>query len=386
MGVVGGSGAWINSGWDGSVPIGTVAHELGHNFGAWHASSFTCTDPALQIVPLSSTCTRSEYGDTSSVMGSGLYYAHDAPDAWLYGWIPGQTIDSAGTYQLVRRHTAGTGPQLLRVRRNSTQVFDLELRAVYAPYDNFPPTVDYVNGVTIRLDNTDMSTNTGLLNAMPSTSLTLQASHSFVDYLTGTKIAVNSISTTSASITVSYLPVDTTPPSAISALHVSSSSVSTMKFAWTAAKDASAVRYAIARDGVVIGSAATASFADLDALPGQAHTWTVTPYDASYNVGPAQTITATVPADTQPPTRPKLVAIVTGLNVALTISASTDNDEIAGYDVYRSGVKVATISTTTVVDTAPPGIWSYDVVAFDRSGNRSAASAAVLVQTTLMVT
>jgi hypothetical protein len=155
LGVVGGSGAWINSGWDGSVLIGTVAHELGHNFGAYHASSFTCTDPAQQIVALSPTCTRYEYGDTSSVMGSGLNFAHDAPDAWLYGWIKGETIDSAGTYQLVRRHTAGTGPQVLRVRRNSTQVFDLELRAVYGPYDNFPPTVDYVNGVTIRLDNTD---------------------------------------------------------------------------------------------------------------------------------------------------------------------------------------------------------------------------------------
>jgi hypothetical protein len=221
---------------------------------------------------------------------------------------------------------------------------------------------------------------------MPSTSLTLKANHSFIDYLTGTKITVNSISTTGATITVSYVPVDTTPPTAVNSLHVSSASVSTMKFAWTAAKDASAVRYRIDRDGVLIGSSATASFADLDALPGQAHTWTVTPYDASYNVGPASTITATVPRDTQAPTRPNLAAIVTGLNVALTISASTDNDEIAGYDVYRNGVKLTTITTTTMVDTAPPGIWSYYVVAFDRSGNRSAASAAVLVQTQLLVT
>jgi hypothetical protein len=66
--------------------------------------------------------------------------------------------------------------------------------------------------------------------------------------------------------------------------------------------------------------------------------------------------------------------------INLTWSASTDNVGVTGYRVYRNGGLLATVTTTSYTDTAPPkGTDSYTVVAFDAAGNASAASAPAVV-------
>ena len=57
-----------------------AAHELGHNLGVHHASSFNCTANG-QRVPISTSCTASEYGDPFDTMGNiCLLYTSDAAD------------------------------------------------------------------------------------------------------------------------------------------------------------------------------------------------------------------------------------------------------------------------------------------------------------------
>lgn len=87
-------------------------------------------------------------------------------------------------------------------------------------------------------------------------------------------------------------------------------------------------------------------------------------------------------SDTTPPTAPRnLRATASALSanaasVVLSWSASSDNDQVAGYEVFRNGAKIATVLTPGYTDTAVSFdvSFSYFVVAFDAAGNQSAAS------------
>jgi chitodextrinase len=87
--------------------------------------------------------------------------------------------------------------------------------------------------------------------------------------------------------------------------------------------------------------------------------------------------------DTIPPTAPGgLTAKVgKGRKVALSWSASTDNVGVVGYQLYRNGKLVATLTGTVYTDAlgAKTRTATYDVVAFDAADNLSAASNAVTV-------
>ena len=65
LGSLKGRYSWIN----GSMTVRVVGHELGHNLGAHHAGSLTCTENGVRVT-LSASCSLSEYGDPFSIMGS----------------------------------------------------------------------------------------------------------------------------------------------------------------------------------------------------------------------------------------------------------------------------------------------------------------------------
>ncbi|MEO3789125.1 glycosyl hydrolase family 18 protein [Nonomuraea sp. B10E15] len=70
---------------------------------------------------------------------------------------------------------------------------------------------------------------------------------------------------------------------------------------------------------------------------------------------------------------------VTDRSVSLAWNSSTDNVGVTGYEVYRGGTLVATVTGTTHTDTglSPETRYAYTVRARDAAGNRSAASGAV---------
>lgn len=100
-----------------------------------------------------------------------------------------------------------------------------------------------------------------------------------------------------------------------------------------------------------------------------------------YTLGVNDTSAPTVPQDVQ-------ATLVAG-DAQLNWTASTDNNGVAGYRVYRGATeafpvsdatKVADVTATTWTDPAVPiGTWFYKVVAVDTAGNASAASAAASV-------
>ncbi len=89
----------------------------------------------------------------------------------------------------------------------------------------------------------------------------------------------------------------------------------------------------------------------------------------------------TPPTDTTPPTVPTSVAAsYDGVStVTVTWTASTDAGAgVAGYGIYRNGIKVGASSTTTFLDVPPAGTYTYKVNAVDlaQPANVSSLSAA----------
>jgi fibronectin type 3 domain-containing protein len=87
--------------------------------------------------------------------------------------------------------------------------------------------------------------------------------------------------------------------------------------------------------------------------------------------------------DTSPPTKPQgLTAnVVSGARVNLSWQPSTDNIAVAGYDISRNGIRIATVTGTSYSDTSAQlsNTYFYTVVAFDASNNLSPSSDPVTV-------
>jgi thermitase len=92
--------------------------------------------------------------------------------------------------------------------------------------------------------------------------------------------------------------------------------------------------------------------------------------------------------DTSAPTTPmNLVASnISATQVTLSWNPSSDNVLVSGYDVYRNGAKLATVSGSAYTNTGLTGdtTYVYAVVARDVAGNASAQSASVSVTTPSM--
>ena len=69
LGFVGAQGSYVAAG-GGSASAGVIAHELGHNFGLWHANSIE----SLSERPNSDEAIKEDYGKPYSVMGGGGIY------------------------------------------------------------------------------------------------------------------------------------------------------------------------------------------------------------------------------------------------------------------------------------------------------------------------
>jgi pectate lyase len=85
------------------------------------------------------------------------------------------------------------------------------------------------------------------------------------------------------------------------------------------------------------------------------------------------------PLDTNPPTAPqkfKATGSITVPAIELTWRASTDDRGVAGYNVYRDGIKIATVNRLSYTDTDVVfgATHTYTVSAFDLAGNESAKS------------
>lgn len=119
---------WCN----GNAYFGTINHEIGHNYGLNHASSWAVTDGN----PVSPNGYIDEYGDLTDVMGDGYDITHQFSH-WnksIAQWLPDAavtTISSSGTYRVHRFDSISANlanPLALKVVRNRTQDYWIGFR------------------------------------------------------------------------------------------------------------------------------------------------------------------------------------------------------------------------------------------------------------------
>lgn len=89
--------------------------------------------------------------------------------------------------------------------------------------------------------------------------------------------------------------------------------------------------------------------------------------------------------DTQAPTAPSnlMATTLSSSQIKLTWSSSTDNVGVTGYNIYRNGVKITTVTGTSHTDEklVSAASYQYSIRALDAAGNISAASNIVTATT-----
>ena len=184
---------------------------------------------------------------------------------------------------------------------------------------------------------------------------------------------------------------DTTPPSVPSGLVATAVSAIRINLSWSASRDDVAVTgYRIFRGGAILTTVPgnVTEFQDNFLLPGTTYVYTVQAFDGSGNASAqsaAVSATTSSTADTTPPTTPTGLTAnaVSPFQVNLNWLASTDNDVVASYRVYRNGALIATVASTSFQNTGltPSTTYSYNVDAVDATGNVSGLSTAAAVVT-----
>jgi chitodextrinase len=180
-------------------------------------------------------------------------------------------------------------------------------------------------------------------------------------------------STDSASVSITTLNADTTPPSAPSGLIATATSATSVGLTWTAATDDTGVTmYLVYRDGTQVGTSMSTTYSDTGLTELTPYTYTVYATDGAGNVGPASDPSTATTPDGTPPTAPGNFAAVVSLNqVTLTWTAATDNVGVTGYVLSRGGVQINQPTGLTFTDSGLTDgtSYTYAIAATDAAGN-----------------
>jgi len=208
------SQAWIN----GSMSLRTVGHELGHNFGIYHARALDC---GADVV--GSNCSIVEYGDSWDILGQAGVVAHSHAAqkerlGWLgYGISPGLTVvQSSGTYWLDPYETSGSNPKALKILKSTDATsgkktwYYVEFRRPIG-FDSFiSSNSSAMNGVVVHTGTEGYSFDEYLLDMTPATSSfgdgALVVGRSYTDAGTNMTITPLSVGSSGASVMVSFGP------------------------------------------------------------------------------------------------------------------------------------------------------------------------------------
>lgn len=177
--------------------------------------------------------------------------------------------------------------------------------------------------------------------------------------------------------------VDTQPPGQPSNLQATAYSSSQIDLSWGASTDNVGVTgYKVYRGGTEIKTVSGTSASDTGLTASTQYCYKVAAYDAANNTSAQSSekcaTTSVATGDTQAPSVPSnLQATVAGTSqINLTWGASTDNVAVTGYNLYRGGSFVKTVSGTSTSDTGLTAStqYCYTVAAYDAVPNTSAQS------------
>lgn len=190
----------------------------------------------------------------------------------------------------------------------------------------------------------------------------------------------------------SSAPPDTTAPTAPASLTAVAASWNKVIIRWITSTDNVGVTgYTINRNGspLVTVTTATTVYSDTTCTGSTTYTYTVAAHDAANNISlssPSATTTTFLygTSDTLTPNAPTglIVTASTSTQISLSWNASTDNEGVSGYNIYRSASKIGTpaiIGTSITTSYTDTGLTSttpyfYQVTAFDGALNESTLS------------
>lgn len=208
------SQAWIN----GSMSVRTVGHELGHNFGIYHARALDCG--ADVVGP---NCSIIEYGDSWDILGQSGVVAHSHAAqkerlGWLgYGISPAlTTVESSGTYWLDPYESLGSNPKALKILKSTDPTngkktwYYVEFRRPIG-FDSFiSSNSSLMSGIVIHTGTEAYSFDEYLLDMTPATSSfsdgALVVGNSYTDPNVNVTITPLLAGVSGASVMVSFGP------------------------------------------------------------------------------------------------------------------------------------------------------------------------------------
>lgn len=222
-------GTGFNCGWAGLAYISqgrawvkannllVFGHELGHNFGLYHAGSVDCGAEVL-----GGTCTVSDYGDPFGIMGNSRAMHFSAMQKADLQWIAASTVKThttgSATYTLTPLETAGGTSYAVKVPAAPARTYWIEYRQPIgydAALGSFPN-----NGAQFRVAAPfeytcgSCADDTEFLDMTPATSAftdgTLVVGQSYTDALYGLRVDV--VSATASALTVNVTMLAGTPP------------------------------------------------------------------------------------------------------------------------------------------------------------------------------
>lgn len=185
-------------------------------------------------------------------------------------------------------------------------------------------------------------------------------------------------------------PTDNTPPSIPLGLSATAASDNQINLNWYASADNAVLAgYKVYRDGALLAEVSALSYVDTGLLPDTEYCYAVSAYDEVGNESGKSTsscVRTRTLSDTTAPSIP--VGLQASVNaesqIDLSWEASTDNQSVAGYKIYRNGVFAQSVVSTSFSDSGLAGTtqYCYQVAAFDDAGNESARSLEVCATTT----
>ena len=415
--IVSGRNVWVNGG--ASFDLATLAHELGHNLGVYHAGKLDC-GPAPVASPLAGSCIDPEtnanvqYGDPFDPMG---YFTPTRQMSALFkskiGVLGGgvQVLGKAGDYH-VSPLEQPSGIRALAIPIDDSRSYIIDVRAAGGSYDNYGASDPAVRGVMIRRDAWSSSSypHSLLVNTHAATSsdwhnAPLLVGETFTDAANGVTVQLLSLDAGGATVRVS-MPTDLTPPSTPGTFTATPADPDEVTLRWTPASDnAGVASFEIARDGAPLATVSpTTSFTDNPPPIGRVYTYvdrgvprggrhySLVAVDGNANRSPEITVDTLV-GDVTAPSRIERVTAKASAKGTVSLSwlPAIDDRAVVGYRILRNGgiTPIAVAPGASFIDAAPKSkdgkTISYMVVSIDAAGNAAPGSPPVAVRLPLVL-